>query len=69
MFDIIYITNISSPLTTYIIKGAETVEDIEYIKNLDIIRNNIKNKTEKEIEQLINSVADEEFKIIKNKSS
>ncbi|WP_236915722.1 hypothetical protein [Clostridium sp. Cult2] len=45
------------------------MEDIEYIKNLDIIRNKIRNKKEIEIEQLINSVADEEFKIIKNKSS
>lgn len=41
----------------------------DHIKNLKIIKETFKNKTEKEIKQLLTSMADEETMNIKNKSS
>lgn len=45
------------------------VKDIGYIRNLNIIQKAFKNKTKKEIKQLLISIANEEVKIAKNKSS
>ncbi len=45
------------------------MEDTEYIKNLNIMQRAFKDKNNKEIERLINFIADEEAKLIKNKSS
>ncbi|MBU5256812.1 hypothetical protein [Tissierella praeacuta] len=44
-------------------------KDIDYIDNLNLIRELFKNKTEAEITQILISIADKEIKDIKNKSS
>ncbi|GEM_PF-5636831 len=54
------------------IKGMRVVvieKDIDYIDNLNLIRELFKNKTEAEITQILISIADKEIKDIKNKSS
>jgi hypothetical protein len=45
------------------------VKDIGYIKNLNIIQKAFENKTNKEIKQLLVSIANEEAKIVRSKSS